>query len=107
MQKEIKKSWALFLGIGIMMIGHGLLMQIMGIRSVLEEFSVLTTGFIMSGYFVGYFIGSKTILLPKIWIGSNDKKLAESITNQNQIIAIAPGGNWNPKIWPIYRLISH
>ena len=36
MQKEVKKSWALFIGIGVMMIAHGLQMQIMGIRSVLE-----------------------------------------------------------------------
>ena len=42
------------------MIAHGLQMQIMGIRSVLEDFSVLTTGIFMSGYYVGYFIGSKT-----------------------------------------------
>ena len=60
MQKEVKKSWALFIGIGIMMIAHGLQMQIMGIRSVLEDFSVFTTGIFMSGYFVGYFIGSRT-----------------------------------------------
>ena len=32
------------MGIGTMMIAHGLQMQIMGIRSVLEEFSVFTTG---------------------------------------------------------------
>ena len=43
MQKEVKKSWALFIGIGTMMIAHGLQMQIMGIRSVLEDFSVFTT----------------------------------------------------------------
>ena len=42
MQKEVKKSWALFMGIGVMMIAHGLQMQLMGIRSVLEGFSVLT-----------------------------------------------------------------
>ena len=40
MQKEVKKSWALFIGIGTMMIAHGLQMQIMGIRSVIEDFSV-------------------------------------------------------------------
>ena len=68
MQKEIKKSWALFLGIGIMMIAHGLQMQIMGIRSVFEGFSVLTTGFIMSGYSVGYFrIKNNTKLSSKSW----------------------------------------
>ena len=60
MQKEVKKSWALFIGIGLMMIGHGLQLQVMGIRSVLENFSVLTTGIFMSGYFVGYFVGSIT-----------------------------------------------
>ena len=60
MQKEVKKSWALFIGIGTMMIAHGLQMQIMGIRSVLEDFSVFTTGIFMSGYYIGYFIGSRT-----------------------------------------------
>ena len=60
MQKEVKKSWALFIGIGVMMIGHGLQLQVMGIRAVIEDFSVLTTGIFMSGYFVGYFVGSIT-----------------------------------------------
>ena len=60
MQKEVKKSWALFTGIGIIMIAHGLQIQVMGIRSVIEEFSVITTGIFMSSYFVGYFVGSKT-----------------------------------------------
>ena len=54
MQKEVKKSWALFIGIGVMMIAHGLQMQVMGIRSVLEDFSVFTTGIFMSGYFVSF-----------------------------------------------------
>ena len=40
MQKEVKKSWALFIGIGLMMIGHGLHLQVMGIRAVLEDISV-------------------------------------------------------------------
>ena len=60
MQKEVRKSWALFIGIGVMMIAHGLQMQLMGIRSVLEDFSVFTTGVFMSGYYIGYFIGSRT-----------------------------------------------
>ena len=60
MQKEVKKSWALFIGIGVMMIAHGLQMQVMGIRSVIEDFSVFTTGIFMSGYYVGYFVGSRT-----------------------------------------------
>ena len=53
MQKEVTRSWALFIGIGTIMIAHGLQMQLMGIRSVVENFSVITTGIFMSGYFTG------------------------------------------------------
>ena len=60
MQKEVTRSWALFIGIGTMMIAHGLQLQVMGIRSVIENFSVITTGLFMSGYYIGYFVGSKT-----------------------------------------------
>ena len=37
MYKTIKNSWALFTGIGIMMIAHGLQGNLMGIRSVIEK----------------------------------------------------------------------
>ena len=47
MQKEIKKSWALFMGIGIIMIAQGLQNNLMGIRAVIENFSTLTTGIFM------------------------------------------------------------
>ena len=48
MQKEVTKSWALFIGIGTMMIAHGLQLQVMGIRSVIEDFNVITTGISVS-----------------------------------------------------------
>ena len=68
MQKEVRKSWALFMGIGIIMIAQGLQNNLMGIRAVIENFSTLTTGIFMSGYFVGYFFGSYTtpILISKV-----------------------------------------
>ena len=52
MTKVIKNSWALFTGIGIMMIAHGLQGNLMGIRSVIEEFNFIATGIMMSGYYV-------------------------------------------------------
>ncbi len=104
MQKEIRKSWALFLGIGIMMIAHGLQMQIMGIRSVLEEFSILTTGIIMSGYFVGYFIGSKTTsnLVQKVGHIRVFAAFA-SLASLSALIAVA---YVNPLMWIISRFIT-
>ena len=44
MTKIIKNSWALFTGIGIMMIAHGLQGNLMGVRSVIEEFNFIEGG---------------------------------------------------------------
>ena len=58
MGKLFKNSWALFVGYGILMIAHGLQGNLLGVRSVIEEFSFIATGTMMSGYFAGYFCGS-------------------------------------------------
>ena len=51
-----------------MMIANGLQINLLGVRSVIENFNVITTGIFMSGYFVGYFLGSHTtpILVSKV-----------------------------------------
>ena len=39
----LKKSWALFTGVGIILVAHGLQGTLMGVRSVIENFSSLST----------------------------------------------------------------
>ena len=60
MNKILKNSWELFLGMGLIMLAHGYQGSLLGVRAVQEEFSLVSTGFMLSGYYVGYFIGSKT-----------------------------------------------
>ena len=43
------------------MMAYGFQGSLLGVRAVQEEFSLTATGFMMSGYFVGYFIGAATI----------------------------------------------
>ena len=57
MNKVLKNSWALFLGMGFLMMAYGFQGSLLGVRAVQEQFSLTATGFMMSGYFVGYFIG--------------------------------------------------
>ncbi len=64
MNKVLKNSWALFLGMGAIMLAYGFQGSLLGVRAVKEEFSLTATGFMMSGYFIGYFIGAITI--PKL-----------------------------------------
>ena len=60
MSKIIKNSWALFLGMSMIMLSYGYQNSLLGVRAVAENFSLASTGFMMSGYFVGYFIGART-----------------------------------------------
>ena len=61
MNKILKNSWALFTGMGLIMLAHGYQGSLLGVRAVQENFSLSATGFMLSGYFVGYFIGARTI----------------------------------------------
>ena len=104
MQKEVKKSWALFIGIGVMMIAHGLQMQIMGIRAVLEDFSVFTTGIFMSGYYVGYFIGSKTT--PNFVSKVGHIRVFAAFASLASLSALVAVVYVNPLMWTISRFIT-
>ena len=104
MQKEVKKSWALFTGIGIMMIAHGLQIQVMGIRSVIEEFSFVTTGIFMSSYFVGYFVGSKTT--PSLVSKVGHIRVFAAFASLASLSALIAVVYINPFMWTISRFIT-
>ena len=46
MNRVLKNSWALFLGMGAIMIAYGFQGSLLGVRAVKEEFSLTATGFI-------------------------------------------------------------
>jgi MFS family permease len=60
--------WALFLGLGLMMIGNGLNGSLVGLRSGAEGFSLTVTGVIMAGYFAGFLLGPTAVvqMIPKV-----------------------------------------
>ena len=61
MFKILKNSWALFVGYFVLMIAHGFQGNLLGVRSVIEEFNFIAVGAMMSGYFIGYFSGANSI----------------------------------------------
>ncbi len=58
MLKVLASSWALFLGIGLLMIGNSLQGTLLGVRGTIEGFDPQTMGYVMSAYFVGFLGGS-------------------------------------------------
>ena len=104
MQREVTRSWALFLGIGTIMIAHGLQMQVMGIRSVNENFNLITTGIFMSGYFVGYFLGSQTT--PKLVQKVGHIRVFAAFASLASLSALLAAVYVNPVMWTISRFIT-
>lgn len=51
--------WALFLGVGLMMVGNGLQGTLLGVRSSIEAFDTIVIGFIQAAYYVGFLVGSR------------------------------------------------
>lgn len=45
-------------GVGLLVLGVGLLFSVLGLRAGIAEFSTITTGIVMSAYFVGFMVGT-------------------------------------------------
>jgi len=59
MLKVIAGSWALLLGMMLLMVGNGLQGTLMGVRGAIEGFSTFQLSLVASAYFVGFLFGSR------------------------------------------------
>ena len=59
MVKVFIASWALFLGMFMLMVGNGLQGTLLGIRGGIEDFSTFEMSIVMSAYFAGFLGGSR------------------------------------------------
>ena len=104
MGKLLKNSWALFAGYFVLMIAHGFQGNLLGVRSVIEEFSFLATGIMMSGYFVGYFTGANTI--PKLVGKVGHIRVFAAFASMASLSILIHAVFVNPIVWVLVRFIT-
>ena len=104
MNKVLKNSWALFLGMGFIMMAYGFQSSLLGVRAVQEEFSLTATGFMMSGYFVGYFIGAATI--PNIISRVGHIRVFAAFASLASLVILIHSIIINPFIWFLLRVLT-
>ena len=104
MEKILKNSWALFLGMGALMLAYGFQGSLLGVRAVKEEFSLTATGFMMSGYFVGYFIGAKTI--PQIISRVGHIRVFAAFASIASLVVLIHAVYVSPFIWFLLRVLT-
>ncbi|SDZ28311.1 Predicted arabinose efflux permease, MFS family [Jannaschia faecimaris] len=64
MLSVIRNSWALLVGIMLLMLGNGMQGTLLGVRGSIEGFSTGSMSIIMSSYFAGFLLGSQ--LVPRL-----------------------------------------
>ncbi|MDO9638751.1 MAG: MFS transporter [Pseudotabrizicola sp.] len=55
----LRNTWALLLGLGLLMLGNGMQGTLLGIRGGIENFTTFQMSLVMSAYFVGFLFGSR------------------------------------------------
>ena len=104
MGKLLKNSWALFTGYFGVVIAHGFQGNLLGVRSVMEEFSFLATGVMMSGYFVGYFTGANTI--PKLVGKVGHIRVFAAFASMASLSILIHAVFVNPIVWALVRFVT-
>ena len=104
MDKVLKNSWALFLGMAFIMMAYGFQGSLLGVRAVQEEFSITSTGFMMSGYFVGYFIGAATI--PNVISQVGHIRVFAAFASLSSLVILMHSIFISPFIWFFLRVLT-
>ena len=104
MIRSVIASWTLFFGLLMISAGNGLQNVLLGTRAPEIGFSNIATGFVMSGYYVGIFLGS--IFVPTILAGVGHVRVfgaMSAIASAAVLMHIAFG---DPILWALMRLAS-
>jgi MFS family permease len=101
---HVRLFGALLASLSLLLIGIGLQNTLLGIRAGLEGFSTLETGFVMSGYFVGYLAGCW--LAPRTIIRVGHIRTFSMLASLASGTAILHAIEPNAWTWLILRLIT-
>jgi MFS family permease len=104
MADALKVSWALFIGLTLIMLGNGLGSTLVGVRAQVEDFGNTITGFVMAGYFIGFFLGS--FIVPKMLARVGHVRVFAALAALASLaILIFP--LWiDPWVWTLMRILT-
>ena len=102
--KIIINSWALFTGFSIIVISHGFQGNLLGIRSVIEDFNFIATGTMMSGYFIGFFIGANVV--PKLVSKVGHIRVFAAFASMASLSSLIHIVFVDPYVWILARFLT-
>jgi len=100
----LRSTWALMLGVVLLMAGNGLLASLMGLRGSLEGFSSTVMGGLMSGYFIGFLASSR--LTPMIVRSVGHIRVFAAFAGLVTAAAILASLFILPAVWLVSRIMT-
>ena len=96
--------WALLFSIAICSVSNGLQGTLLGLRANFENFDTTTTGYIMSGYFVGFLFSS--ILTPRMVARVGHVRVFAALASLASVAPLIHGMMVDPYVWFIGRMFT-
>lgn len=102
--EALRSSWALFAGIGFIMLANGLQGTLLALRASMEGFSTTTVGMFMSGYFIGMIVGS--IHTPRLVERVGHIRVFAALASAASIAVLIHSVWVNPYNWGVMRFVT-
>lgn len=103
MKEVLSNSWALLLGVGLLMIGNGLQASLMGVRGSAEGFSTFELSIITSAYFLGFLGGSR--LTPELIRRVGHVRVFAALGSLVSAALIVFPLAADPVVWTVLRVV--
>jgi MFS family permease len=97
-------TWALFLGLGFMLVGAGLFGTLITVRAELSGSSSITVGALAAAYYAGFLIGSRTVV--RILGSVGHIRVYAALASVLAAAILAAGLTSHPLIWIVLRLLA-
>lgn len=99
----VRNSWALLLGMLLLMLGNGLQGTLLGVRGTAEGFSTTSMSIVMSAYFVGFLGGSR--MAPEMIRRVGHVRVFAALGSFISAILILYAAVPDPIAWTIMRVL--
>ena len=100
----LRSTWALFLGIGLIMMAGGLQSSLLGVRAAEAGFPTAVTGFVMSSYFAGFLLGS--MIVPRLVGGVGHVRVFAAMASLASVAVLIHAVLVEPTVWIAMRLLT-
>jgi MFS family permease len=104
MFRSVIASWTLFFGLFMISAGSGLQNVLLGTRAPEIGFSNIATGFVMSGYYAGIFVGS--MVVPRILAQVGHVRVFGAMSAIASAAVLLHVAFADPTLWTLMRLAS-